>query len=356
MTVIALPERVYYSAYDVPNGAFIANDEANHTLTFRRDGVNFTPTNSPTNVANGTYEVVLTDAERVGETLLITGASSTTGVIIQPIAQSSETRLLGMTYPDPTTPTVAAYAADAHAILSQHVTDVGQAIIVHGDGAGGWGEVADTSGLATSTELAALQTHGDTEWSTADVSALALEASVQLVITTGGVGPWTTGSGGEQDWTTTERSQIRNRLGIDGEDAVPSAVPTLALEASVQSIIATGNANWITYDPTGDILDTNVVSWDGAVEPVNEWTLQTTSIKSNIAVDGTTSPTATDFSTNLTEQTPDHWKNRSVIMLTGGLALQASLITGYAFTSGKGVLTVEGFTGPPQVGDTLLIV
>lgn len=35
------------------------------------------------------------------------------------------------------------------------------------------------------------------------------------------------GGGGSGDWTTTEKNQIRNRLGIDGAAASPSAVPTL---------------------------------------------------------------------------------------------------------------------------------
>ena len=36
--------------------------------------------------------------------------------------------------------------------------------------------------LATSAELAAVQTHGDSEWSTADVSALATDADMQIAL------------------------------------------------------------------------------------------------------------------------------------------------------------------------------
>ena len=77
--------------------------------------------------------------------------------------------------------------------------------------------------------------------------SLALEASVQSVLTTGGAGPWTTGGAGGQDWTATEREQIRNRLGIDGTASAPTATPTLSLEASVQSVLTTGGTGpWTT--------------------------------------------------------------------------------------------------------------
>lgn len=43
------------------------------------------------------------------------------------------------------------------------------------------------------------------------------------------------GGGGEADWTSTEKQQIRHRLGIDGSAAAPSATPSLASAGNVPS-------------------------------------------------------------------------------------------------------------------------
>jgi|GEM_PF-4167691 len=44
------------------------------------------------------------------------------------------------------------------------------------------------------------------------------------------------GGGGTADWTTTERGQIRKRLGIDGTAATPIATPDLALGSAISAI------------------------------------------------------------------------------------------------------------------------
>jgi hypothetical protein len=44
------------------------------------------------------------------------------------------------------------------------------------------------------------------------------------------------GGGGTTDWTATERSQIRHRLGVDGATATPSATPDLAREATLNAV------------------------------------------------------------------------------------------------------------------------
>jgi hypothetical protein len=50
------------------------------------------------------------------------------------------------------------------------------------------------------------------------------------------------GGGGSGDWTTTEKNQIRNRLGIDGTSAAPSAVPTLARPSDIPTAAANASA------------------------------------------------------------------------------------------------------------------
>lgn len=53
------------------------------------------------------------------------------------------------------------------------------------------------------------------------------------------------GGGGTQDWTATELSQIRYRLGIDGTTNTPSATPTLALQSTLTGTpAATADAVW----------------------------------------------------------------------------------------------------------------
>jgi hypothetical protein len=47
-----------------------------------------------------------------------------------------------------------------------------------------------------------------------------------------------TGGGGGGDWTTTEKEQIRNRLGIDGSASAPSATPTLARPGDSMDLVA----------------------------------------------------------------------------------------------------------------------
>ena len=97
-------------------------------------------------------------------------------------------------------------------------------------GSGPW-TTADVSGLALEASVQTIITTGGTgPWTTADVSGLALEASVQSIITTGGTGPWTTAD-----------------------------VSLLALEASVQTIITTGGAGpWTTGSGGGGLTQQEV--------------------------------------------------------------------------------------------------
>ncbi|RPI81381.1 MAG: hypothetical protein EHM42_10705, partial [Planctomycetaceae bacterium] len=66
-------------------------------------------------------------------------------------------------------------------------------------------------------------------------------------------------SGGAGNWTSLEKEQIRNRIGIDGTGSVPSVTPTLALETSVQarlptvSYVAPDNASIFTILTRTDV-------------------------------------------------------------------------------------------------------
>lgn len=339
-----LPLRVTYAAYDTSKQEYAAGDSANHTIQLILNGVLLvgSPINGITDLGYGVYEIELTDAERSGVDLVINGVSSTENIIICPVQYSADTRWNELLEDDG----------------SGNLRNTAKSVEL--------APVADISALATSQEISELETHGDTEWvtadtsllaleasvqtvittggtgpwTTADISGLALEASVQTVITTGGPGPWTTGGGGgsEQDWTDDERNQIRYRLGVDGSAAMPTADPDLAQKSDL------------------DDLDVNVTAWAGSADPVNSWAINTMSIKLVTVDESVTPATTTEFETNLTETDVDHWKNRAAIFVTGNLTYQASVITGYSLSSGKGKLTVAGFTRAPLGGDTLIIV
>lgn len=62
------------------------------------------------------------------------------------------------------------------------------------------------------------------------------------------------GGAGDTDWTSTERQQIRHRLGIDGSAAAPTTgTPSLALEATAQDIkTATDRLDGLIEDSDGD--------------------------------------------------------------------------------------------------------
>jgi hypothetical protein len=69
---------------------------------------------------------------------------------------------------------------------------------------------------------------GDPIAYTAGVQTLLIQSAASTVVTSVG--------GGSSDWTTTEKNQIRSRLGIDGTSSAPSASPTLATGAQISEV------------------------------------------------------------------------------------------------------------------------
>jgi hypothetical protein len=111
-------------------------------------------------------------------------------------------------------------------------------------GAGSAGIYLLDSGLVSAKLETALEADGAGGW---QYTTLALENAPSG------------GGGGATDWTPTERSQIRHRLGVDGATATPSATPDLARED--------------TLDAVGAIVaDTNVRVQTVAVDTYAEFT------------------------------------------------------------------------------------
>lgn len=67
-------------------------------------------------------------------------------------------------------------------------------------------------------------------------------------------------------------------------------------------------------------------------------------------------PTTTDFQTDITEATADHFNGRSIIWTSGVLKGQATSITDYVLVGTIGQFTVVAMTEPPANNDTFIIV
>jgi len=73
--------------------------------------------------------------------------------------------------------------------------------------------------------------------------------------------------------------------------------------------------------------------------------------------DGAFAPTATEFETSdISETTLNHFKDRMVLWSTGALAGQVAAVQGYALVGGKGHFTVSELTEAPANGDAFLLV
>lgn len=157
------------------------------------------------------------------------------------------------------------------------------------------------------------------------------------------------GGAGTTDWTTTERNQIRYRLGIDGATATPAATQNL------------GNLNinfaqTLPGSPTADTIGRALKYADTRLErPRPEGAVVAGAANCN---GGTNS--AVTFATNLSYTATNHFDRSELITFeSGALAGQQAQITGYTWTGAVGCVTVSttlGLTATPGVGDIFVIV
>lgn len=82
------------------------------------------------------------------------------------------------------------------------------------------------------------------------------------------------------------------------------------------------------------------------------------SVMATGAVDNTAfTATTTIFETSsITTAAADHWKGRVVIFTSGTVQYQASAITAYSLSSGRGRFTINALTSAPASGVTFIIV
>lgn len=80
---------ITYEARD-NQGLGVPNDQANHTLVIVRDADQLTPSNVPTWLSGGRYQLRLTAEENDGEMMTVDGTSSTSNVTIIPAQWQNE--------------------------------------------------------------------------------------------------------------------------------------------------------------------------------------------------------------------------------------------------------------------------
>ena len=83
---------------------------------------------------------------------------------------------------------------------------------------------------------------------------------------------WSAAGGGSSDWDVTERSQIRQRLGIDGTAAAPAATPSLARPGDAMSL----QDGAVTAAKIADNAFTAAKFANGAFDAI--WTVATRSL------------------------------------------------------------------------------
>lgn len=85
---------ITYSAWDKTDGSVVRGDVANHTCKYSVPGSALVLcTNSPSEVGNGVYRIVLTASETNCDTLTLVVTSTTPGVIIPPVQMSFDANI-----------------------------------------------------------------------------------------------------------------------------------------------------------------------------------------------------------------------------------------------------------------------
>lgn len=102
---------------------------------------------------------------------------------------------------------------------------------------------------------------------------------------------------------------------------------------------------------SGDAIDANMTQiYSNATAAANQAFLGSAVQAVTVGSGSTT----TRIATNLTESASSHWVGRTIVFLSGTLALQAASITGYNGSTKE--LTVNAMTAAPVNGDTAILV
>ena len=93
-----------------------------------------------------------------------------------------------------------------------------------------------------------------------------------------------------------------------------------------------------------DIQDVSVTQLAGSATPITNMAASALGIVTGTSDNTGFTATTTVMDTTITEATADHFNGRVIVFTSGALAGQATLITDYALTSGRGRFTFSALT------------
>lgn len=152
----------------------------------------------------------------------------------------------------------------------------------------------------------------------------------------------------EMDSNSTQLAAIVQDTGTD----IPAALTTIdtvvdRIEVDTQDIQSRLPAALV-----GGRMDSDVSAISTSTDAANKLEASTETIETGAAVAGTLS--TTQMTTDLTEETDDHYIGRVIIWTSGVLLRQATVITDYA--GATKLLTFTAVTEAPTAGDSFVIV
>lgn len=105
-----------------------------------------------------------------------------------------------------------------------------------------------------------------------------------------------------------------------------------------------------------DLIDVSIVQANGSTTPITNFAAACLGYVTGTSDNTGFTATSTVMDTTITEATADHFNGRAIVFTSGALAGQATLITDYALTSGRGRFTFSTLTEAVPNGTTFTIV
>lgn len=151
------------------------------------------------------------------------------------------------------------------------------------------------------------------------------------------------------------------RLGAPAGASVSADVAAVKVDTAA-ILVDTGTTLDGKIDAIDDYVDTEVAAIKAVTDALGATAagrLQTAVLAEQTGTIDTAafSPTTTEFEADdITEATADHYNGRVIIFTSGALQYQATSISDYALSGGRGHFTVPALTEAPANNDTFIIV
>ena len=191
----------------------------------------------------------------------------------------------------------------------------------------------------------------DTDGKTAETALTISQADIRLSKNGGAFAQTNNDAGATHDENgyygvpldTTDTGTLgRLRVAVNESGALPVWQDFMVLSAMVYDSLVLGT----------DSLEVDTLALAGSTAAATNQKAAALGVVSGAAVTGTL--TATQFTTNLTEATDDHYNGRVIVFSSGALAGQAKAILDYDGTAKA--LTTRAFTAAPGNGDAFVVV